>query len=441
MAKQSLSVSGIDALAGQVGISATFKPVNPNAPVPAQPRVINAGDPAELAAYAIPEDTSALGHQAVIVDPASPDIVQQRRQSQGPSQRMGGSGASAVLESVDPVCQLQAAMRSGLVGGRASVLAILARGLPMNEFGLPEFFYSPDMLDTEALIHALDPSRKPTSDSQITDEVSTPEEQLALPFMMDDISGALPEASDTNTHLLRASPDSQIDVSTCADPYALLSCAVVMLSYDEGFAALHNGQPWWGQLPCEPADAYVAFETYAELQGIRRFQKVAEIDERLTLQQVEEWSSMYYWPLRVRALDLYMQANHQKLRLQRAQGTEESHYQLASRTIKRLVQYLDNVALNDETLLPEDAVKMIEKLVKIERISVGLPANGESKENFTPRAPQSVQVLMQQISQNASDNQNAQEHSGITLDAMLLDDPDAVDSAQRLILRMQGGQA
>lgn len=62
-----------------------------------------------------------------------------------------------------------------------------------------------------------------------------------------------------------------------------------------------------------------------------------------------------------------------------------------------------------------------------------MPANGESKENTSPRSETPVNVIMQQITQSGG---GSQQRKGDDVD-LLMEDPDSVDLAQELIIRMQ----
>jgi hypothetical protein len=271
----------------------------------------------------------------------------------------------------------------------------LSPGLPSNEYDLPIFIYRPDMLDYAAIARSL-------------------------------------AAGEHDTTPTLVGP-AQAPVLGTQEMNAMLEAAIVPLSYNEGFPVLPSGMPFWTQLEYEPKEAYDAFVNYLELGGARQISQLIAYN----LDELKEYYHMYYWTHRVKAFDLYKVAHHQKVKLQRMLATEDSHYRTAERLMRKLETYFEGVTFDEDNISPEKAVGILEKLVKIQRVSVGLPANGESKENpGNERTVTPVNVIMQQISQNKDASKTKQ---GNDVD-LLLEDPDAVELAQELIIKMQGGQ-
>lgn len=282
------------------------------------------------------------------------------------------------------------------VGSVWQLLEQLSPGLPLNEYSLPVYVYRPDMLDYAAIVRAL------TSGEQTTGATTT----------------SFPPAQ-------HAGPGPSL-----TDIQQSLEAAIVPLTYNEGFPVLPSGMPFWMQLEFEPKEAYDAFVSYLELGGARQLSALIAYN----LEELREYFHTYYWGFRVKAFDLYKVAHHQKVKLQRMLSTEDTHFKLAEKLLKKVETYFEGKELDDEDITPDKAVAMLEKLVKIQRVSVGLPANGESKEaDGDKRKVTPVQILMQQISQNGAESR-ANTANEVDL---LLEDPDAVDMAQELIIKMQ----
>ena len=264
--------------------------------------------------------------------------------------------------------------------------------IPVNESGLPLGIYRPDMLDFQYI-----------------------KEKLA-------------QGSTTTTsfspHSMRGSGIDEIN--------AYLESAFVRIVYDNGYPAFVTGLPLWKQLEFEPNATYQIFMEYIALPGIRRIDSLIAYPEHELL----EYSGLYYWPLRAKAFDVFRLAHHQKIKLQRMLDVEDTHYAQATKIMSGVMKYLSAVDwddLDEVGITPDKAVAMMEKLVKIQRISVGLPANGESKESLQVRPDMTTEELMQRISQ--ADRMQVEEQDD-ELD-LLTDNPESIALAQELLIQMQ----
>ena len=220
--------------------------------------------------------------------------------------------------------------------------------------------------------------------------------------------------------------------------YDLMKASALRLDFHNGWAEIINPttnqqKPFWLQLPHEGNDAYEAFKYYLGLGPGRLLTDVYAWDA----QEVAEWQQTYYWESRIKAFDLYRAVVHHQKKVQRMLLAEESHYDMTSKLIKQLDGYFRSVTAEQlvEEMSFDKAVGALEKLVRIQRISVGLTANGESKENLVPRSLPSIQKT-QNVVADVANRQNSAEDAAF--DETLLDsDPEAVDLAQDLIIRMQ----
>mgnify|MGYP000110727838 CR=1 FL=1 len=271
----------------------------------------------------------------------------------------------------------------------ARLVEMLSRAIPLNQYSLPEYIYRVDCLDTKYFTNLL----------QSTTTISFPPDKAQA---------------------------SNLDEAT-----SMLESAIVHFKYTEGFPAFENGMPFWQQLSFEPDEAYRAFVEYLELGGARQIHKLISYD----IDIVNEYFHTFYWNWRVVAFDLYRAVHHQRQKIQRMITTEDDHYIKSQRFFKKVTDWLEKANLDDEELgmTPEKAVNMMEKLVKIQRISVGLTATGESKESTTPRPETPVNVLVQTIGNTHVSTKHDDDED---LDD-LYNNPDAIEHAQSMIIEMQ----
>lgn len=308
------------------------------------------------------------------------DIIHPHSPIPGQQRAHGGSRARLIgpLRYIDPKTCTTA----------AKAVEQLSRGLPMNETSLPEYVFRADMLDPMIL------------------------------------ASAVREFNSTTT----SSVPAQAPVAGIEEANSMLEAAMLPLSYSEGFPALQSGMPFWNQLEFEPAEAFQAFIGYLELGGARSIAGMISYD----MDDILEWFHVYFWAYRVKAYDMFKVVNHHRIKLSRMMLVEDDHFAKASRLMKKLDTYIGDITIDETNMTPDRAVAMLEKLVKIQRISVGLPAQGESKETNPTRRMQDTKQLM---SEADADN-HAVEEEDDSMD-LLMDNPDSVDLAQELIIRMQ----
>lgn len=254
--------------------------------------------------------------------------------------------------------------------GRADFVRSLTMNIPENEFNLPQYIYRADMLD--------------------------------MSFMGQD---EWPENIEDS-----------------------LAAATVYLNYEQGFPIFRNGTPFWARMDYESIEAYTAFSKYLEQPGARTFHSMQEF----TVDMLVEWHSLYYWSYRARAYDLFKAAHHQRMREQRILGAQDNHYVEADKILRRVTKVVAD--LDDDALKEVGAdklVAMMDRLVKIQRISLGLSAHGTSDAE-TPKST-SFELAIRQVANNSGatrkDNDAAEAD-------VLLSDPDALMQAQELILKV-----
>ena len=196
----------------------------------------------------------------------------------------------------------------------------------------------------------------------------------------------------------------------------LLDVAFVELRYDEGFPSLPDGRPFWHKLDFEPPESFVLFDIYTNLasQGPRHLHQLLDIPEVQRIlpfdspasasQALRELYTLYYWRDRARAYDLYQEAAYRHIRTRRAMKAEDYHYIKAEELLQRLIRKIGERADDFFDILvsePDKAISVLEKLVKIQRVSAGMPsmAPPESLPSPTQNAPTDFEMILRQVSQ------------------------------------------
>ncbi len=161
----------------------------------------------------------------------------------------------------------------------------------------------------------------------------------------------------------------------------VLDSAFVPLSYDEGYPALPDGQPFWNQLNFESDEAFQRFCEYVEL-GKKEFRILPNIAKGpADLQSLIQYSSFYYWPHRSRCYDLFFAASKKREREFLIYDLELSHLKEAQTLRKKITEYMETTEFMD-MMTPMVAVNLLKLTWQMERASAGLPANGPSNGGF-----------------------------------------------------------
>lgn len=235
---------------------------------------------------------------------------------------------------------------------RVSVFREISTKIPINEFGLPEFLYRADLI---------------------------PADFFELPF-------------DNQTTVLRN--------------------AVIPLNMDEGFPSFEHRKPIWERMDHESATHFMWFEQYRNqpyehallaektnknghhasgLGDIRRLDslKLPQMNGSTTqsggsaggIGEISELFVYYFWPHRCLAYDYFRIIEQEKQRERQILSTTNTHFLKASQLFDKLYDAILKEEGEDGILLLRDldgqkAVNVLEKLVKIQRVSLGLNMNG-----------------------------------------------------------------
>ncbi len=226
----------------------------------------------------------------------------------------------------------------------------------------------------------------------------------------------------------------------------ILHSAAIDLSYREGYPTLSTGRPFWARMEFEPEVLYSAFDAYLNMAseyGVRGLEVLSgEPGINLSMQRLSEAFTYFYWAPRCRAFDLFRVAAYQKVREARIMKTSDRHYLEAERLLSNLTKFFTE--LDDDgnltwlkDLAPGVAVTCYEKLAKLQRIALDLPAHGSSspQEGGIPQNAH-LEVILRGLAQKA-DGDLAEVRSRTTTDiSLLLENPEAARLAQELIIQV-----
>lgn len=279
------------------------------------------------------------------------------------------------------------------IHSKRDLIKHLTAGLYLNDFGLPDYVYRADLLDDaaiNALLHGTNTSEDPTT---------------------------------TTIPPLRVGPAGIQEVN------ALVDVARVPLTYDEGYPALDSGLPFWHQLSFEPKTAYDAFVFYLEQDGARKLSDLIAYE----MGELKQWFTLYYWDYRVKAFDLYRVANYQRTKLRRMLSTEDRHFKMADKLFGKLGEIVESADFIDklDKLDPEKLIKVLDTVVKVQRISTGLNATGGKSEETPPVKQHTTVNIMNTLTQN--DVVRADEEQ---VD-VLSENPDMITQVQDMLLDLQ----
>ena len=291
--------------------------------------------------------------------------------------------------------------------------------LPVNGLGLPDGFYRSDLVSPDQM----DASPEPPTDGHLNGD----------------------PLNDTNPN------GDLLDQS--------LKRAYVALDYSEGFPTLPDGRPYWSRFEFEPSDAYEVFQMYLE-EGRKSARQIFHMVDTpgvtQSLSDLQEFFHVYYWESRAKAFDLFHAAVARKKRALRLLTVEDRHYMIAERLLDKCLMYLgidpatldfDSDEENEEfwdLLTPKTAIDFLKTLSQLQRVSVGLPASGPLPvgTNQPANGLSSMEVILRTISQEtASDgiaglDIKASGGDGETIQAELLNNPEALQTAQELIIKL-----
>jgi hypothetical protein len=146
---------------------------------------------------------------------------------------------------------------------------------------------------------------------------------------------------------------------------------------------LDDVEPWERQ-PRESDQAWAAFRHYRELEPPRT---IRQLREHLFAEEQKvgdpslyrQWSAKWRWRERCQAYDVYIDRIRRTAKERAIEVAAERHAMLAQVGIMRIAKRLQEEAIAENVRFPE-LVATLEKLVKIERVSLGAPESRVAQE-------------------------------------------------------------
>jgi hypothetical protein len=220
-------------------------------------------------------------------------------------------------------------------------------------------------------------------------------------------------------------------------PYEEVETAAEVLDYTQGYPCLRKGSPFWTQLPHEPHNVFILFQQFlalAELEGIRLLDTLAT-QENMPLENLREMAFEYFWSARARSYDLFLVAAEAKKREARTRKTENTHFDAAGKLFEVALQRFNDEPDLIKQMPAGELIDLIEKMVKIQRLSLGLTGANASTNQQMPMNPGgTVEMILRTLTKESGLSTEAGEGVQQRL-AMLMSDPETAMKAQELVIR------
>lgn len=342
---------------------------------------------------------------------------------------------------------------SNLPNTQPEYISALMKLVPVNQLGLPEGIYRPDLLPAPPGLNKHEQVNMSESDHTLpTEDSDVPaQEQAEQTSSTQDIEVPYTSPEDP-THSSDLEPEVFPAPALCQqlalNEYPEVKSAYVPLSYQEGFPTL-VGIPFWVQLQFEPIDAYECFDLYLKQgrKGARQLYLLSDspsFPEGITEQLLLDFSEMYFWSARAKSYDMFSAAHRRKERERRAIDTENEHYLIAERLMKIAECYLDDQGEElAEMMTPKMLLEFIKTSSQLQRISAGLPGNGPSNRQEVD-GPIGESVPLEIIMRTIAKESGAHVEADIVDSAAenrsklseILKDESAIELAQELIIKV-----
>lgn len=188
--------------------------------------------------------------------------------------------------------------------------------------------------------------------------------------------------------------------------------------------------------PYAKYELFQAFLDQADDIGIRQLDLLAA-DKKKKLEDVVDASREFFWSARARAYDLFIVAAEAKKRQRRIMKMENSHFDLTGRLIGELqARFINDEEGNwIEELNAKEAAEVLEMLVKIQRMSVGLTGQHASSTARDIGMGESSEAIIRKLAQGGGVNHASADKFGAMLQHML-EDPESGATIQAAILKV-----
>lgn len=136
-----------------------------------------------------------------------------------------------------------------------------------------------------------------------------------------------------------------------------------------------------------------------------------------------------------------MHAIHrQKLREQRMLSCEDDHFKESQKLFNRLTALSESVEWDYLLSDPKQFVDVLEKVVKLQRLSIGLaltaqPQSSKVPNNQTTLITESVEMTLKRAAEARQSPETTHQRDGFNVKE-LLSNPEALATAQELVIRM-----
>jgi hypothetical protein len=255
---------------------------------------------------------------------------------------------------------------------RGDAVRILTKDIPLNQFGLPEFFIRSDLLNFNGYIS------------------------------QDDV-----DAASIGLFYQEGYPTT------------------------EDGRAFWNQLP---HEPMQAYLLFQKYISQAESQGIRQLELLA-VEEDVDLEILRQYSLEFYWSPRARAYDLFIIAAETRKRQIRTRKMENKHYDKAGELLAGLEKKFETDDWWEE-LSAKEAIELVDVLVKIQRLSLGLTGMNASSLPKQPLPEgASPQQMLEQLTKGSQAGNRDTEGFQARLESFLADDDQGMQ-VQEAILRL-----
>lgn len=327
--------------------------------------------------------------------PPAPSSNAERRRAQAEADEIAEAAPiKAVAATITPIPAALSGCDLRNIESRADLLRELTLRLPINDFGLPRWIYRGDLLDIN-----------------IFTDRGYAEGSLAL-------------------------------AAQYVEMQNYLDVALIHLDYSQGFPVLPDGQPLWARLTNEPLERFQAFTDYTTQPGTRALHKLTTLPPpSKPLETLIAWFHEDYWTIRAKCYDLSHAVFQAKIREQRILGCEDKHYLIAERLVAKLTILEESIEWDLLKNEPEKYVKVMQTAINLQRQALGLltTTTGRQNDGGTTARTESIEMIMRRATApevKMVRDQRAEDPAQQVSVRSLLKNPEALASAQELIIRM-----
>lgn len=133
----------------------------------------------------------------------------------------------------------------------------------------------------------------------------------------------------------------------------------------------------WERQPNETPKQFAAFTFYRDMGISRNYDAVAE-EVGVSKSTVEEWASKFKWKDRVAAWEEHLDKIKTETISDEYKKMVESHLRITSSLREKIEKRVR--MLEPEELSPNDLARLLDLLVKVERLSIGEPTENKKSE-------------------------------------------------------------